>query len=102
MKAQSQSRPQPLLPITSVTAGDLLKKAERIAEEHGEDARLEPYWMLDTGAKMHPLHPARLPLDQASHQAWSLINEAYRLWSAGGHSDTHNDRTRDDRPQDSP
>lgn len=78
-----------LLPITTSTLGELHGEVERLIKEHDEDTQIEPYMTLQTESNSYFLSPARLALEEASHRAWQIVNEAYRIW----HMQTENPRS---------
>jgi hypothetical protein len=47
----------PVLPLTAITAGELIEKGRQIVQEYGEDAELVPYRMVQMNSKLYPLAP---------------------------------------------
>lgn len=76
----SQSESAPVLPLTSLTLNELTDVISQLAGEYDRNVEFEPYWALQTETGVQPLSPARLPLDEASHRAWKIINEAHDVW----------------------
>lgn len=71
----------PVLPLTSLTLNELADVIGQLVGEYEMEVEFEPYWALQTATGLQPLAPARLPLDEASHRAWKIINDAHDLWN---------------------
>jgi hypothetical protein len=52
---ESDVESTPILPVTAMTAGDLIETGKQIAQEYGEDIELVPYRMVQTDSGLHPL-----------------------------------------------
>lgn len=78
----SSSHFQHVLPVMHSSLGDIIDRLTELADEYSDDTRIEPYWVLRTSSGLYPLAPAQLPLSEASHRAWAMLNEAYHLWNS--------------------
>lgn len=79
-RLDSRSESAPVLPLTTLTLNELTDVISQLAGEYDRDVEFEPYWALQTESGVQPLSPARLPLEEASHRAWKIINEAHDVW----------------------
>jgi hypothetical protein len=52
---ESDLESSPILPVTAMTAGDLIETGKQIAQEYGEDVELVPYRMVQTNSGLYPL-----------------------------------------------
>ena len=48
------STPQPVLPLSPRTVGELSKRVEQLVQEYDEDTRLAMYWMLQPSDEISP------------------------------------------------
>lgn len=58
---ESHVQPPSVLQLTTLTASELADRVEQIIQEYGGDAKLVPYWALQTEMGLYPLGPAGIP-----------------------------------------
>ncbi|MFC6965181.1 hypothetical protein ACFQL7_27930 [Halocatena marina] len=59
-KSNPQSQPFPILPLTTMTIAELTNAVNRLKQQYNEEAKVEPYWALQTRSGLYPLGPAQL------------------------------------------
>ena len=62
--SSSEKRPTPAVPFTALTVGELIERAQQLAQEYDMDTQLEPHWMIRAESELYPIGPVDdLPSD---------------------------------------
>lgn len=56
--SDSRSQQSPILPLTSLTIGELADHINRLVNEYSEDTKIDPYWTIQTESGYIPVYPA--------------------------------------------
>lgn len=51
----SEKHPTPAVPFTALTIGELIERAQQLAQEYDMDTQLEPYWMIRAESELYPM-----------------------------------------------
>jgi biotin operon repressor len=53
--SSSEEHPTPVVPFTALTVGELIERAQQLAQEYDMDTQLEPYWMIRAESELYPM-----------------------------------------------
>lgn len=53
--SSSEKHPTPAVPFIELTVGELIERAQQLAQEYDMDTQLEPYWMIRAESELYPM-----------------------------------------------